>query len=77
MDKGYSAMAVPADVQVTIFDVSGRAVRTLADGAFPAGWHSLRWDGTDGQGQGMATGVYFYRLETAGERIQKKMLLLK
>ena len=38
---------------------------------------SFRWDGTDGQGQGMATGVYFYRLETAGERIQKKMLLLK
>ncbi|MCB1161131.1 T9SS type A sorting domain-containing protein [bacterium] len=66
-----------SDVRVTIFDAAGRAVRTLADGAFPAGWHNLRWDGTDAQGHALASGVYFYRLETAGERIQKKMLLLK
>lgn len=64
-------------VTLTVFDVNGRAVKTLADGALPAGTHRFEWDGTDAAGASLASGVYFYRLDTAGERIRKKMLLLK
>ncbi len=66
-----------ADVRLTIFDVNGRAVRTLVDGNLPAGTRTEEWDGRDEGGKALATGVYFYRLDAGEERIQKKMLLLK
>jgi flagellar hook assembly protein FlgD len=48
-------------VQVSIYDVAGRRVRTLADRVFPAGEHTLQWDGTDDAGAKAARGVYFIR----------------
>ena len=53
-------------MQVTIYDVTGRRVRQLADRVFPAGEHTLRWDGTDDAGQRIARGVYFVRSSTQG-----------
>ncbi|MGH8897361.1 MAG: FlgD immunoglobulin-like domain containing protein, partial [Egibacteraceae bacterium] len=50
-------------VQVKIFDVSGRLVRTLADRMFEAGEHSLRWDGSDNDGRPVARGVYFTQVK--------------
>jgi hypothetical protein len=48
-------------VQMSIYDVAGRKVRTLADRVFPAGEHTLQWDGTDDAGGKVARGVYFVR----------------
>jgi hypothetical protein len=48
-------------VQVNIYDVAGRRVRTLADRVFPAGEQTLQWDGTDDAGPGSPRGVYFVR----------------
>src|SRR5207248_7767061 len=48
-------------VQVSIYDVTGRKVRNLADRVFPAGEHSIQWDGTDDVGSKVARGVYFVR----------------
>jgi hypothetical protein len=48
-------------VQVAIYDVSGRKVRNLADRVFPAGEHTLKWDGTDDAGNKVSRGVYFVR----------------
>jgi flagellar hook assembly protein FlgD len=48
-------------VQVNIYDVAGRKVRGLADRVFPAGEHTLQWDGTDDAGAKVARGVYFVR----------------
>ena len=48
-------------VQVSIFDVTGRKVRNLADRVFPAGESRLEWDGTDDSGSKVARGVYFVR----------------
>jgi hypothetical protein len=48
---------------VRVFDVSGRLVRTLADGEMRGGRHSAVWDGRSDAGQAVANGVYFYRVE--------------
>jgi len=48
-------------VRVSIYDVAGRKVRTLADRFFPAGDVNLAWDGTDDAGGKVGRGVYFVR----------------
>lgn len=57
---------VSTSVQIKIFDVSGREVNTLADGAFEAGTHSVDWDGRDAAGHTVTSGVYYYRMSTDG-----------
>ncbi|NNE08850.1 MAG: carbohydrate-binding protein, partial [Gemmatimonadetes bacterium] len=71
--------AVPAEgpVRMTVFDLSGRQVRVLVDGDMPVGTHTVIWDGTGDDGQRLASGVYFNRLETAGRSHIGKMVLLK
>ena len=59
-------------VSLVLFDASGRRLRELAGGEMPAGEHSLRWDGLDANGQRVASGLYFMRLETpSGTRVQR------
>ncbi len=48
-------------IQVTIYDVTGRRIRALADRVFAAGEHTLVWDGSDDNGAKVARGVYFVR----------------
>ncbi len=67
----------PCHVIVEIFDLLGRRVRTLVDQEQLTGPYTVTWDGTDGSGTPVATGVYLYKLR-AGDYVQsKKMLLLK
>jgi hypothetical protein len=71
--------AVPkkSNVSLAVFDVSGRMVRTLTDGAREAGRYSINWDGRDAGGDRVSAGVYFYRLTAAGETLTRKMTVLK
>jgi hypothetical protein len=64
-------------VEVTIYNTGGQKVRTLAAGRRPAGSHSIAWDGRDGRGNAVASGVYLYRLETPEYGETRKMLLVK
>jgi hypothetical protein len=64
-------------VQLRIYDVSGRLVRTLVDGIEPAGRQSTTWDGRDDRGRRVATGVYFYRFDAAGFSETRKMVVVK
>ena len=52
-------------VKLTICDVSGRQVRTLADGTLASGDHTRQWDGRDERGEAVSAGIYFVRLSTA------------
>jgi hypothetical protein len=65
-------------VTLRVYDIAGREVCTLLDGAVDAGeGYAVTWDGRDGGGRDVGTGVYFYRL-TAGEWNEtKKMVLLR
>ncbi len=53
-----------AQARVQVFDVHGRAVRTLAAGAFEPGRHTVEWNGLDGAGHPVPGGVYFVRLDS-------------
>jgi hypothetical protein len=66
-----------ADVEVRIFDVSGRMVRSLDEGRLTAGRYEALWDGKDTGGRDVASGIYFYRLETAKYSATKRMFLMK
>ncbi len=57
---------------LTVFDITGREVAALVDGEIPAGRHSVVFDGSK-----LASGVYFYKLETEGFSAVKKMALVK
>ncbi len=64
-------------VRVTVLDLRGRQVRILVDERKDPGRHAVSWDGLDGDGRELASGVYFYRYETPGEVRTGKMVLLK
>ncbi len=63
-------------VRLAVYDVSGRLITTLVDGARPEGEHSIEWNGSTGA-SGASSGVYFYRLDYGKESITKKMVLLR
>jgi hypothetical protein len=65
------------DLQLVIFDISGRAVRTLRSGREAAGYRSAQWDGRNDAGERVGSGVYFYRLRAGNDVLTKKMTLLK
>jgi hypothetical protein len=64
-------------VRLAVYDLRGARVRLLADGPFPAGRQLAVWDGRDDAGRGLASGVYFIRLDAGDRRAQQKALLLK
>ena len=73
------AFAVPArgPVEVQVYDVTGRLVRTLARDSFEAGSHSLRWDGRGDAGEQTAAGVYFVKLRTEQGSSTQKLVRLQ
>jgi len=64
-------------VNVTIYNIRGQAVKTLVNGYFGAGVHSVVWNGDDDNGRSVASGIYFYRLETSTGSEVRRMLLMK
>ena len=64
-------------MRLAIHDVQGRLVRVLVDEVLPTGQHAVEWDGRDGRGQELATGVYLSRLEAGGEVRSRKLALVK
>ena len=75
-------LAESAEVTLTIYDMNGEIVRRLEVGYKAAGMYRSRsraayWDGRNGLGESLASGVYFYTL-TAGEfTATRRMLILK
>ncbi len=66
-----------AEANLSVFDVTGRRVRTLVSGPQTPGYHVVVWDGTDEGGQRVAAGTYFYRLQAADFDESRKMVRLR
>ncbi len=70
-------------VSLKIYNLLGQEVATLVDDTRPAGFHAVRWNGTNQSGHTVASGLYFYRMEARSTSSTnaftdlKKMLLVK
>jgi hypothetical protein len=64
-------------VRIVVFDASGRQVRLLASGQWPAGSHAVVWDGRNDGGRSVGSGIYFYAMQAGAWQSQKRMTLLK
>jgi hypothetical protein len=64
-------------VSFVVYNISGQVVRTLVDAVLPAGSHTVTWDGTNGSGEALSSGVYLYRVVAGDETVSRKMTLLK
>jgi len=73
---GFS-LPTTGHVEISIYNIQGQHVRTIADKIYSSGFHEITWNGTDENEQVVASGLYFYKLETSKGVITKKMLLLK
>jgi hypothetical protein len=61
-------------IRITLFNMLGQEIRTLVDGLVTSGAHTVSWDGRDENGQPVAKGIYFYRLEAGGFAMTKKLI---
>jgi hypothetical protein len=59
-------------MKLSIFDITGRTVKTLSDEMMPAGEHQIAFDGTD-----LPSGIYLASLQAAGKTMTRKIVLLK
>jgi hypothetical protein len=66
-----------AAATLRVYDVTGRLVRTLLDSYVAAGRHTVSWDGRDDRGITAASGVYFMRLQAAGQYLTRTVNLVK
>ena len=75
-------LAIPADVQITIYDARGVLIRRMELGHQAAGTYTSRsraayWDGRNNQGERIASGIYFYQFRAGNVSSSRKMLILK
>jgi hypothetical protein len=70
------ALARPGEVDLRVFDLRGRSVRTLERAHRPAGRHVATWDGRDASDAPAPAGLYFLRLETGGETLTRRLVKL-
>ena len=64
-------------VRLSLYDLRGRLVRRLVAGELAAGHHTVIWDGRDGTGQGVASGVYLARFRAGDVAQEHKVMLVR
>ena len=65
------------EIELKVYTLTGQHVATLISGHRSAGRHVLHWDGRDGQGRPLASGLYLYQLRAGSERQTRKLLLVR
>ncbi len=73
---GYS-ITKTAQVRLEIFNLLGQSVRVVTDVRQEPGSYTVQWDGRDGAGKLLPSGMYLYRLQADGAPSTKKMVLMK
>ncbi len=65
------------NVNISIYDIKGRKVRSLVNAMNTSGEHSITWNGTDDNNERLPNGVYYYKLITSSDTVVKSLLLIK
>lgn len=71
------SIPVAGETEVNAYDVAGRLVRTLHQGALRAGAHALDWDGRDDEGRDVRSGIYFIRIRSGDTTISTKVFRMR
>jgi len=66
-----------ANVNITIYDIMGRSIRSLVNSQQIAGYHSIQWNATNNLGEPVSAGMYIYMIQAGKLSQTKKMVLLK
>jgi len=64
-------------VNITIYDIMGRSIRSLVNSQQTAGYRSIQWNATNNLGEPVSAGMYLYTIQAGEFRQVKKMVLLK
>jgi hypothetical protein len=67
----------PKAVELRVYEVGGRLVRTLAAAVQAAGEHRMSWEGTDAAGRALPSGVYMIALESGHEKLEERLIILR
>jgi hypothetical protein len=70
-------LAKSGKVKLNVYNIKGQLVRSLVNDALNAGSHRVIWNGTDSRNRRVASGIYYYRLETGDYSKTNKMVLMK
>lgn len=70
-------VAARGSVELVVFDVRGRIVRSLANGEHTPGRYAAAWDGRDESGRQLPPGIFFYRISFPGYTAVRKTVLLE
>ncbi len=71
-------LAIDTQVDLRVYDILGKPVATLVNGEKQsAGHYTVKWDGTNANGNSMPSGVYFIRMQAEGKSFTHKVLLVK
>ncbi|MBA4311871.1 MAG: hypothetical protein C0417_04480 [Chlorobiaceae bacterium] len=65
------------NVEIGIYDINGRLVKSLLNTTQHAGSYTIQWNGQDENGGVVSSGTYFYQVKSDGVQLVKKMLMLK
>ncbi|MBN2829892.1 MAG: M6 family metalloprotease domain-containing protein [Candidatus Cloacimonetes bacterium] len=66
-----------SNVELSIYNILGKKVKTLVNSTQPAGNHNIIWNGSDDNGNALSSGVYFYKLQAGTYTKTRKMILIK
>ncbi|HRR51313.1 MAG TPA: FlgD immunoglobulin-like domain containing protein, partial [Candidatus Cloacimonas sp.] len=66
-----------APAKLCVYNIKGQLVKKLVDEVLPSGMHQVVWNGKDNKNRNVASGMYFYRLESGKYTSVQKMLLMK
>jgi len=66
-----------ARIDLSVYDLRGRNVATLATGVYAAGPHAVTWLGRTGEGHSLASGVYVAKLEADGRKMTQRLTLVR
>jgi hypothetical protein len=67
----------PGPAEVSLYDVRGRLIRTLAHGDYPPGYQVVSWDGRDARGGPVPAGIYLLRARSGGQERSLKLAIVR
>jgi len=70
-------LPMAGQVTITVWDATGRRIRTLVNSHQASGTHLIQWDGTDDNGHPLSSGAYFYRIKTPQSTLTQKVIFIR